>query len=544
MNARLKPFLIGFVALTVTMNLIMAISLSFMLHRVQVSLKYEHEVTAILVDTLAEAKFQVVQIQQFLTDAVATGEYESIADGNKAFDAAVKAVNKIEQLDTSLTPYTQTMTSDVRKLHNTGLAMVKAYKVSQKDGNAIMKAADGFDHQSDELETAIQQLGKQIEARQNEAAADVVVGINDSQAWSAGLAICLVAIALFTGRFLFNQVFKQLGGEPALGVELAQQLASGDLAQNVVIPKDAKNSLIGHLDAMRARWTDVVSSLNDQMLLMLKAFGELREQSRSMAEHSSVQNSATISISANVEELFVTSRQIANRSSEAASQAKNSGESSKNAMHVIESMVDEIRHAFTLVQQSVQLASLLDNRATEIESVVTTIRDIAEQTNLLALNAAIEAARAGESGRGFAVVADEVRKLATRAAEATAFIEKLISEVRKTTRDIASVIGQGTQKVEAGMQCSDEAITAIQKVMSDSHLTRNEAEFINCALLEQQSAMQDIVHKIERIASMSDKNADSAETVSVTANKLDVVAQAVQKEVGYFKFSRDGHKNG
>src|SRR5438093_6429155 len=83
--------------------------------------------------------------------------------------------------------------------------------------------------------------------------------------------------------------------------------------------------------------------------------------------------------------------------------------------------------------------AVLNEKASNINQVVTTITKVADQTNLLSLNAAIEAEKAGEFGRGFAVVASEVRRLADQTAVATYDIEQTVKEIQSAVS--AGVMG-------------------------------------------------------------------------------------------------------
>ncbi|KOO40388.1 methyl-accepting chemotaxis protein [Priestia koreensis] len=96
----------------------------------------------------------------------------------------------------------------------------------------------------------------------------------------------------------------------------------------------------------------------------------------------------------------------------------------------------------------------LQKQASEVHSIVKTIREIAMQTNLLAINASIEAARVGEHGRGFEVVAKEVRKLSIS-------VEKSIGEIRDNVEKMTAEVGKitsGTERVQHDIKTSQQRI--------------------------------------------------------------------------------------
>ncbi|WP_127559387.1 methyl-accepting chemotaxis protein [Saccharospirillum alexandrii] len=136
--------------------------------------------------------------------------------------------------------------------------------------------------------------------------------------------------------------------------------------------------------------------------------------------------------------------------------AGNGADMLKKNVEISESIVGDIGHSTDLIQQ-------LNEKSTEIASIVTTISTIADQTNLLALNAAIEAARAGENGRGFAVVADEVRQLASRTSESTLVIRDIVAANQKLTNEASSSM----QSVQTQAQSSRELIVQASAVIEE-----------------------------------------------------------------------------
>src|SRR5678816_2890576 len=114
--------------------------------------------------------------------------------------------------------------------------------------------------------------------------------------------------------------------------------------------------------------------------------------------------------------------------------------------------------------------AVLNEKTTNINTVVTTISKVADQTNLLSLNAAIEAEKAGDYGRGFAVVATEIRRLADQAAGATGDIEQMVKEMQSAVA--AGVMGMDkfSEEVRRGVdvvqQVSEELSQIIQHVQT------------------------------------------------------------------------------
>lgn len=211
LNARqLRPFIISYVALSVMLIGLILYASSSTLRDVRNESEFEHQVTDQLVNRLALARLETIQIQQYLTDAAATGEDDGIEDAIRSKTHALALLGEIAAIDPDLGHDAGQLAKEIERLHRTGLTMVEAYRVSQARGNAIMKAADGFDRQTELLVADLDRLDQKIEALQAAAVVQQYAAMDRSLVVVLVLGLLLSLISILAGKILYRHVYASL----------------------------------------------------------------------------------------------------------------------------------------------------------------------------------------------------------------------------------------------------------------------------------------------------------------------------------------------
>ena len=138
----------------------------------------------------------------------------------------------------------------------------------------------------------------------------------------------------------------------------------------------------------------------------------------------------------------------------------------------------------------------------------------------------MEAARAGEQGRGFAVVAGEVRNLAHRSAQAA--------------REIKSLIGSSSEKVESGAMLVQDAGQAMQEIVSGVRRVSDIIGEISAASSEQRGGIGQVNEAVCQLDHMTQQNAALVEQSAAAATSMSEQAGRLSAAVAAFRLNTDG----
>ena len=487
---------------------------------------------------IKEARFNIVQVQQYLTDVSATAD----EDGFKAADAsrqgALQAFETIARLEPTLAGDIATIRNSLERFHSLGVKMARLYVSDGREaGNVLMKQpGDGFDAVALILTGQLEGMEKTLSAKMSSAAQGAEAQIAGARLQA--LLISLVVVTLITGSgfLLYKNIHKLLGCEPHEAVAIARDIAAGDLSRNLVTSGNEK-SLIAALGVMQDGLRTIIQQIHATTVELSRAAGQLSDSAGQVAGATHQQSASTSSMAASVEEMSVSITLIADNAANTQKFSQEANVSAGKGMTVVQTAIDEMVSVSEAVNRTAESIQSLGEQSEHIASIMQVIREIADQTNLLALNAAIEAARAGEQGRGFAVVADEVRKLAERTAQATREIETTVTGVRDGTQAAARDVTSGSKRVSEGVGLVKDAGDAMHQIRDHLQGVHFSADEIATALREQSAANQEVARNVESVSQMTEETSAIMQQVAELATRVNGLAETMDGSVRRFRLA-------
>ena len=493
-------------------------------------------VTAML--ALKDVRFHVVQIQQFLTDASATGDTDPFSEAEQHKTGALERLDDFLAVMPRHSAAVGELKSAVAALYELGVVMAQAYINEGRDaGNEIMKRpGTGLDDKSSALAEHLDALVTRLDADLSAASGEIRGHTDTAQAlvfWFGMLIPFMVVAAMY---MLYHKVMSELGGEPHYAAEIVREVARGNLKVDIRTAEKDRGSLLFAMRNMVEKLTSVMCNIEQTNRQMGQSSFQIATLSKDIARTSEIQQESFGEVSAATEALASASLQVQQSAQSVVEKAQETEGIATQGIDSVQANQRGMQEIVTRVTSTEESMQNLAKSSDEIETIIATISEIAAQTNLLALNAAIEAARAGEHGRGFAVVADEVRKLSVSTADATQQISKIVGHFTEQIVRNTSSMNEVLSRVRAGQAQSEETASIIDHMVRAVQQTSVSNREIAESSHEQVSRLNQFT---ERLGTLSASVSEAGDKVGVThtiGGDLHATAERVTEQMAYFSF--------
>jgi methyl-accepting chemotaxis protein len=317
-------------------------------------------------------------------------------------------------------------------------------------------------------------------------------------------AIGLVAIM---GLLLWRNVQSTLGAEPEELRSCLGQMAEGDLAAKLHAPANASGSVFEAMVRMQQQMGAIVGQVRQASDSIATGSSEIASGNSDLSQRTELQASNLQHTSSSMNEIRSTVERNADAALQATTLAKTASDAAQGGGQVMRQVVGTMKEIAASSQKVTDIISVIDG--------------IAFQTNILALNAAVEAARAGEQGRGFAVVAGEVRSLAQRSAEAA--------------REIKTLIGASTERVDSGARLVEDAGTTIDDIVGQVQKVADFIGEISASADDQRQTIGAVSDAVGQLDQSTQQNAALVEQSAAAAESLKHQATMLTDLVSKFR---------
>jgi methyl-accepting chemotaxis protein WspA len=320
--------------------------------------------------------------------------------------------------------------------------------------------------------------------------------------------------------------------------KVVELMRVGDFSKRVQLEReDEFNALAVGFNRMADDLTALVAEVQASSSRVSTSVSEIAATAKQQQATAGQIATTTIEIGATSKEISATSKELVKTMNEVATVAEQSaalaGVGQAGLAHMGETMKQVMDAAGSINSK----LAVLNEKAANINQIVTTITKVADQTSLLSLNAAIEAEKAGEHGRGFAVVATEIRRLADQTAVATYDIEQMVKHIQSAVS--AGVMGMDkfSEEVRRGMQEVQEVGGQLSHIIDQVQALAPRMESVNEGMQAQSTGAEQISHALSQLTDAAQQTVESLSQSTHAIGDLDEVSNDLRNGVLRFKLA-------
>lgn len=319
-------------------------------------------------------------------------------------------------------------------------------------------------------------------------------------------------------------------------LESVEKATNGDLTGEIdIIGEDAIGQLAIGVQDMISSLNSLVSQVQKSGIQVASSATEIAATAKQQEATISEQAATTSEIAATATEISATAKELENTMEEVAKVAESSASMASHGQEDLGRMQDTMRQ---VVEASGSIASkleVLNEKASNIGSVIDTINRVADQTNLLSLNAAIEAEKAGEYGVGFAVVAKEIRRLADQTAVATLDIEQIVREMQSAVSAGVMSMEKFSEQVKHSVQNVNQASDRLSGIIDGVQALTPRFESVHQSMHFQAQGAQQINDAMTQLNESAHQTVESLMQSNSAIDRLNDAAHSLQHAVSIFK---------
>ncbi len=385
-----------------------------------------------------------------------------------------------------------------------------------------------------EHKTAVERTVAVVQANIADNEAMAASAVSRGRFVSLAVAVTFIAILLIAGAWLARSVLGAMS--MIIGRMRDMAMADADLSARLDIhSRDEVGELAKWFNALLDKFSELVVQVRNSTVQLTSTATQVAATSRYQEETINSLGATTSQIAAATHEISATGAELLSTMNEVSRAAHESAATASEGSRGLSEMESTMSSLASSSEAISSKLAVINEKANNIATVVTTINKVADQTNLLSVNAAIEAEKAGEYGRGFLIVAREIRRLADQTATATLDIEQTVNQMQSAVSTGVMEMDKFSDQVRHTVQDVKEIGGKLGQIIGQVEVVTHSFESVNQGMASQAEGVQQINGAMESQSESVKKTLESLGDFTAAAESMRGAVTSLRQELGKFK---------